>query len=165
MQQRVDDRARFPLLQVLMTATLIILVIAVWYALNETLRGGGKDIAWYPSETSCDLHRDACHAQLGEHGDLRLALEREIAPLEPVIIDVWLQNIEAERVVVMFDGRDMDMGINRFVLDDVGDGHFRGLGQFGVCSLEVMPWRIKVLVESAQGRLGSWFDIDVQRRS
>ncbi len=148
-----------------MAITLIIIAAALWYALNETLGDGGKDIAWYPGETSCDLHRDACHAQLGEHGDLRLALERDIAPLEPVIIDVRLQNIDAEGVLVAFEGRDMDMGLNRFVLEAVGDGHFRGLGQFGACSLEVMPWRIKVLVESGQGRMGSWFDIDISRRS
>lgn len=112
MHHRIDDRAYFPLRQVLMTVTLIIIAFAAWYVLNETLRSGGKDIAWYPAETSCDLHQDACHVQLGEHGDLRLALERKIAPLEPLIIDVQLQGI-------------------------------------------------KVLVENAQGRRGSWFDIEL----
>nr|WP_298376626.1 hypothetical protein [uncultured Halomonas sp.] len=167
MHHRIDDRVHFPLRQVLMIATLIIIAFATWYVLDETLRSSGKDIAWYPAKTSCDLHRSGCDVQLGEHGKLRLALERnKIVPLEPLAIDVRLQDIEAERVLVEFEGRGMDMGLNRFVLEAIGDGHFRGLGQFGVCTREVMPWRIRVLIEGAKGRrLGSWFDIEIQRRS
>ena len=57
----------------------------------------------------------------------------------------------------------MNMGLNRFVLDDLGGGHFHGLGRLGICSESAMPWRAQVLVETAHGRKGSWFDFEVQR--
>ncbi|SHF28919.1 hypothetical protein SAMN02745148_02240 [Modicisalibacter ilicicola DSM 19980] len=165
MQPRIGDSGTFPLRNLLTVITLAILLMAVWYLFAHYLRSGGKDIAWYPPETPCNLHRGACHAPLGEQARLHLALGSEIAPLEPLPIEVRLEGAEAERVVVLFEGRGMDMGLHRFVLDAVSADRFRGLGQFGVCSLKVMPWRIKVLVDTADGRKGSWFDIEVRRRS
>jgi hypothetical protein len=33
----------------------------------------------------------------------------------------------------------------------------------GVCTQEVMPWRARVILETPDGKLGSWFDFDVKR--
>lgn len=165
MQRQDDDSARSPLLNLLIIVTLVTIVVALWYLLDYYLRGSTQDTTWYPPRAPCDLHRGPCRADLGMHAELQLSLGDELRPLAPLDIDVRLAGVEAERVVVEFVGRDMHMGLNRFVLNDMGDGHFHGRGQLGACGEEVMAWRAQVLIETAEGRKGSWFDVEVQRRS
>lgn len=165
MQRQDDDNARSPLLNLLIIVTLVTVVVALGYLLDYYLRGSREDTTWYPPSMPCDLQRGTCHADLGLHASMRLALGNELVPLAPIDIDVHLEGIDAERVVVEFVGRNMNMGLNRFVLSEQGDGHFRGQGQLGVCAEDVMPWRAQILVETASGRKGSWFDFDMPRRS
>lgn len=165
MQRSDDDNARSPLFKLLIIVTLLTVVVALWYLLDYYLRGSSQDTTWYPPSTPCDLTQSACHADLGMRAELWLTLGEEPVPLDPLDIDVRVQGIEAERVVVDFIGRNMNMGINRFVLSDQGNGHFKGQGQLGVCSVDEMPWRAQVLIETADGRRGSWFDFEVKRRS
>ena len=160
-----DDSARSPLLKLLIIVTLATIVVALWYLVDYYLRSNTEDITWYPPQVPCDLHRSACQADLGLHADLRLSLGKELQPLQPLEIDVHLHGIEAEQVVVEFVGRNMDMGLNRYVLDDLGNGHFRGRGQFGNCNEDIIPWRAQVMIETANGRKGSWFDVDIRRRA
>ncbi|TDX28672.1 hypothetical protein DFO67_10951 [Modicisalibacter xianhensis] len=165
MSRQDDDNARSPLLNLLIIVTLATIVVALWYLVDYYVRGSTEDIIWYPPQVPCDLHRDACQADLGVHADMRLSLGSDLEPLEPLEIDVHLQGIEAKQVVVEFVGRNMNMGLNRYILDDMGNGHFRGLGQFGVCREDIMPWRAQVTIETADGRKGSWFDVDIRRRA
>lgn len=164
MHRQDDESAHSPLLNLLIIVTLVTIVVALGYLLDYYFRGSTEDITWYPPRGPCDLHRGACYADLGVHADIRLSLGEELRPLQPLDIDVHLEGVDAERVVIEFIGRNMNMGFNRYVLDNQGDGHFRGQGQLGICSEEVMPWRAQVLVETAEGRKGSWFDVDVKRR-
>lgn len=165
MQRPDDDNARSPLFKLLIIVTLLTVVVALWYLLDYYLRGSSQDTTWYPPSAPCDLATTTCHADLGIGAQLWLTLGEEPVPLEPLDIAVRLQGIEAERVIVEFIGRNMNMGINRFVLSDHGNGHFKGRGQLGICSEDVMPWRAQVLVETENARRGSWFDFEVQRRS
>ncbi|MEC9484091.1 MAG: hypothetical protein UMU75_12360 [Halomonas sp.] len=165
MHRQDDDNARSPLLKLLIIVTLATMVVALGYLLDYYLRGSREDITWYPPRMPCDLHLDACRADLGLHAALSLALEAPLQPRQPVDIDVRLEGIDAERVVVEFVGRNMNMGFNRFELQPMGNGHFHGQGRFAACREEIMPWRAQVLIETAQGRKGSWFDVDIRRRS
>ncbi len=74
-----------------------------------------------------------------------------------------MDGIQATQVDVDFIGRDMDMGINRFGLTPGSPGHFQGQGQVGICTQSVMPWRARVILDTAEGKVGSWFDFDVIR--
>jgi len=71
--------------------------------------------------------------------------------------------VAAEGVTVDFVGRDMDMGLHRYPLRRDADGHYRGEGQIPICTEAVMPWRARVIVETADGKLGSGFDFTVER--
>lgn len=157
--------ARPPLLRLLIIFTLLTLVVALWYLTRYSLRDDA-DVHWYPPDAQCDLHAAPCTASLGQDITLRLAVASEgpIRALERLPLEVNLAGISAESVRVDFVGRDMEMGLHRFPLEAIGDGVFRGEGQVAICTEAVMPWRAKVVVDTPQGRLGSWFDFDVTRR-
>ncbi|WP_163649641.1 hypothetical protein [Modicisalibacter sp. 'Wilcox'] len=161
-----DDNARSPFLNLLIIVTLVTMVVAVGYLAHYYLRGGSNDVVWYPPDGICRLHQGPCHAGLG--GDVRvtLSLGSAVVPLHPLPLDVHVDGLSPERVVVAFIGRNRNMGLRRYVLQDRGDGDFHGEGVLSVNSVDdesVTRWRAEVIVTTPEGRRGSWFDFDVHR--
>lgn len=158
--------ARLPLLPLLITVTLLTLAVALWYLTSYSLRDEDA-VRWMPPATAaCDPSVAPCTARLDGGAELSLAIRAEgaIRPLERLPLEVRVSGTEAEAVRIDFVGREMDMGLHRFPLEAEGDGVFRGTGQVSLCTEAVMPWRAKVVVDTPRGRLGSWFDFEVQRR-
>ncbi|MFY0992747.1 hypothetical protein [Halomonas sp. C05BenzN] len=158
--------SRSPLLRLLILATLVVIAVALWYLTSYSLRGGGE-VRWFAPQTPCDLHAGPCTATLDQGASLTLEarVPGRIQALEVLPLEVVLGGLEAESARVEFVGRDMDMGLHRFPLARDGEGIFRGEGQVSICTESIMPWRAKVVVETSRGRLGSWFDFDVERRT
>ncbi|MDR5899279.1 hypothetical protein QC823_09795 [Halomonas vilamensis] len=158
------NAARLPLLKGLILVTGLALAALSWYALTHWLRDEAN-ITWYPPTPGCDLHSAPCLATLGDKGQLRFAVDVDgrIEALEILPLNVTVDGVEANTVKVDFIGRDMDMGLHRFTLDATGNGHFYGQGQVSICTQAVMPWRARVIVDTPDGRIGSWFDFDVLR--
>ncbi|GAB2789381.1 hypothetical protein GCM10027040_14520 [Halomonas shantousis] len=159
-----DDKTRSPLLNLLILVTLATMVVALWYLADYYIHGSNQDITWYPPNGSCDLMHEACSAELGLHSRLTFGVDGELRPMAPIELSVRLEGIEAQDVFVEFIGRNMNMGLNRFHLEPQDGGVFHGVGQLGICTDNVMPWRAQVVVETSQGRKGSWFDFDLRRR-
>jgi len=158
------DNARFPVLKVLILVTGIALAAFSWYALSNWLRSDG-DVIWYPPTQECNLHQGACSTALGDKGRIALQVPTNgrIKALEPLPLSVKVEGVEAHAATVDFIGRGMDMGLNHFPLQPAGQGHFSGKGQVGICTQDVMPWRARVILDTPDGRIGSWFDFDVVR--
>ncbi|WP_447956691.1 hypothetical protein [Vreelandella sp. EE7] len=153
----------FPVLNVLMLVTAVALMACLVYGLNSWLRGG-DDITWFAPNPGCQLHDSACTAPLGD-GQLSFAVDVDgsIDALSVLPLEVKIEGIEASQVSVVFNGRDMDMGLHRFNLMATAPGHFNGQGQVGMCTQAVMPWRARVILTTPEGKIGSWFDFDVTR--
>ncbi|WP_129141023.1 hypothetical protein [Modicisalibacter coralii] len=164
MHHQDDDNARSPLLKLLIVITLLTMIVAVGYLISYYTRGGSEEVTWYPPDMPCDLHHGSCHAGLGGGGGLTLSLGGAIVPLETLPIDVRLDGIDARRVVVEFIGRNMNLGLNRYVLERRGAGHYHGRGLLSSGGEAITPWRVEVIVSTDEGRVGSWFDVDVHRR-
>lgn len=166
MKQTPDpaDGARFPVLRVLILVTGIALAAFSWYALSNWLRSD-DDVTWYPPTQECNLHQGACSTALGDNGrlSLQVPVSGRIQALEPLPLTVEVEGVNAQTATVDFIGRGMDMGLNHFPLQAAGQGHFSGQGQVGVCTQDIMPWRARVILDTPDGRIGSWFDFDVAR--
>ena len=143
--------AGFPALRVLILVTGIALAACAWYAFAHWLHRD-SDVTWFPPAASCNLHTAPCSATLGDIDAL------EVLPLE-----VEVDGVTATQVDVDFVGRDMDLGLHRFALSAGAPGHFQGQGQVGICTQTVMPWRARVILDTAEGKVGSWFDFGVIR--
>lgn len=148
----------------MMLATLLALAAALWYLVSHLVRGD-QGIAWYAAAAPCELHRSSCQAMLGGARRLSLAADAPngIRALELLPLTVTLEGVEATAVHVDFVGRDMDMGLHRFPLEAQDDGRYEGLAQVPICTEATMPWLANVVVETADGRLGSRFDFTVER--
>lgn len=166
MKQTPDptDGARFPVLRVLILVTGIALAAFSWYALSNWLRSD-DDVTWYPPTQECNLHQGACSTALGDKGRLvlQVPVSGRIQALEPLPLTVAVEGVNAQTATVDFIGRGMDMGLNHFPLQAAGQGQFSGQGQVGVCTQDIMPWRARVILDTPDGRIGSWFDFDVAR--
>lgn len=160
------SESRFPGLRLMMLATLLTLSVALWYLLSHLVRGD-SDVDWYLAALPCDLHQAGCSASLGEGRALTLSVAASdgIHALELLPLTVRVEGVEARAVSVDFVGRDMDMGLHRFPLSKQDNGRFEGIGQVPICTESVMPWQAQVVVETAEGRLGSRFDFTVERSS
>ncbi|MFI8748387.1 hypothetical protein ACIGG6_00060 [Vreelandella lionensis] len=158
------DVTGFPALKVFILVTGLALAACTWYVFANWLRAD-SDIVWFSPSGECNLHMTPCSTTLGDRGRLTLAIDADgrIEALEVLPLDVEVEGITPSQVTVDFVGRDMDMGLNRFALTTTAPGHFHGQGQVGVCTQEVMPWRARVILETPDGKLGSWFDFDVKR--
>jgi len=155
---------RPPLLRLLVLFTLGTVAVALWFLASHLLRDAGQ-VHWYPEAPGCELSAGPCLAELGNERRLALDLgvRGEIRALQRLPLEVALDGVDAERVVVDFVGRDMDMGLHRYPLTLGDDGRYHGEGQIPICTDAVMPWRARVIVETADGKLGSRFDFDVER--
>ncbi|WP_236645271.1 hypothetical protein [Aidingimonas lacisalsi] len=160
-----DEAPRSPLLNLLIVVTLVTVVVAAWYLVDYYLRGSSEHMTWYPPETPCDLHQGQCRAALGLHADMTLRIDGPIDTSRSLPLTVHLDGVDANAVTVEFVGRSMSMGANRVELEATDDGEFRGEGELGVCSETVMPWRAQVIVETDEGRKGSWFDFDITKEA
>ncbi|BBI65124.1 hypothetical protein HSBAA_64300 [Vreelandella sulfidaeris] len=111
------------------------------------------------------MHTSPCSATLGDKGrvTLHVQVNGRIDALEVLPLEVEVEGVKATQVDVDFVGRDMDLGLHRFALSASAPGHFQGQGQVGMCTQAVMPWRARVILETAEGKMGSWFDFDVIR--
>lgn len=152
---------RSPLLRLLIIATLATLGIALWYLLRYAFSDDG-DVHWVSPSVACDLSLGPCTTSLGDSRQLTFAIQTEgpIQPLEILPLAVSVEGGEVSAAVVSFEGVDMDMGLHRFPLTADG-GIFRGDGQIALCTEDVMDWRARVVVDTPEGRLGSWFDFQV----
>lgn len=166
-QSPASRGARRPRLRLLITVTVVTLLIALWYLLRYEL-GDHQETTWYPAAPGCDLHQGPCGVGLEENERLTLAIpvEGDIRPLESLPLEVRIDGVEAQNVRVVFEGVGMGMGEHRFHLDAVQGGEpgrFQGMGQLGICTRERMTWRARVSFDAPRGRLGSTFDLDVER--
>ena len=145
-------------------ATLLALVAALWYLVSHLVRSD-QGIVWYAAAAPCEFYRSPCRAVLGGGRHLSLAADAPegVRALDLLPLTVTLEGVEATAVHVDFVGRDMDMGLHRFPLEAQDNGRYEGVAQVPICTEATMPWLAQVVVETADGRLGSRFDFTVER--
>lgn len=155
---------RSPQLRLLVIATMITLGLALWYLLRYAL-DADNDVRWTPPAEACDILQGPCTAALGDGRQLIFSMYTDgpIHALELLPLRVELAGGKATGAVVRFEGLDMDMGLHRFPLIANGDV-FQGDSQVAMCTDDVMDWRARVIVDTPEGRVGSWFDFQVVRK-
>lgn len=146
----------FPLrLLFLSLAGLLLLAVLGWQARGWLAEQEGQlDLFAAPP---CDLTQGPCEARRGEQG-VRFSIEGPIDSQRPLPLRVEIAGMDADQVAVDFQGVEMFMGHNRFVLQPQTDGSYRGEGRLPVCTTGPMRWRARVLVTRNNTTTGSWFD-------
>ncbi len=109
----------------------------------------------------CDLHRQACHADIPGGGRIELSLTPRPIPLaKPFQVNVILSGITAHSLVIDFAGLAMNMGLNRKTLIAKGDGLFSVDAMLPVCITGRMTWLATVVVDTDKQRIAIPFMFD-----
>lgn len=131
---------------------LIALVVVVGYKLSPILLPKA-DVTVQP-EAGCDLNHQVCPASLPGGGRIELSSSVQPVPLvKPFQILLNISGLEASRVEVDFAGVDMNMGLNRPLLQDQGNGRYVAEVTLPVCITGQMDWQVTVLIESGRQRI------------
>ncbi len=130
---------------------LIALVIVVGYKLSpQLLPAVDRSLPL----SACDLQRSACDTALGDGAKLQVDVDTRPLPLvQPFTVNVQLTGLEAQAVEIDFSGVDMNMGLNRAVLQAQGGGRFSGRATLPVCVTGRMLWELQVIVQNGRERL------------
>jgi hypothetical protein len=103
-------------------------------------------------DPDCDLRAGACSSVLSDGARVSLSIEpRDLPVVKPLSLTVTVEGLQPQRVEVDFSGVDMNMGLNRAVLESRGEGLFHGKGMLPVCVSEAMEWEAKVLLHTRKG--------------
>lgn len=104
----------------------------------------------------CDLRSGPCATGLGDAGgELRFVIEpRDIPLMRPLVLRVEVGGIAPAGVEVEIRGLNMDMGLNRTVLQDDGEGVWTGETILPICSQRRMEWEAAVRLQA-----DSWLEI------
>lgn len=136
----------------------LVLVGAVSYKLSPLLLPKADVVAM--PDAACDLHRAPCAANLP--GGVRMSfslMPRPVQAAVPLVAEVALEGVKAERVAVDFAGVGMNMGFNRPRLAGDG-GRFAGEVILPVCISARMTWQATVLIETGDQRIAVPFRFD-----
>ena len=102
----------------------------------------------------CDLHRDACHADLPGGGRIELSIAPHPIPVvKPLTVTATISGMAADKVEIDFAGVTMNMGLNRPTLQVAGKGRYSGEATLPVCVSGRMGWRATLMVESGRQRI------------
>ena len=102
----------------------------------------------------CDLHTQACHADIPGGGRIELSLTPHPIPVvKPIQVSVSVKGITASKLEIDFAGVDMNMGLNRVTLVATGDGRHTANAMLPVCISGRMAWRATLMVETDKQRI------------
>ena len=98
----------------------------------------------------CDLRTGPCRVALAG-GSLTFAIVPQDIPLmQPLRLIVSTEGLGVRRAVVEVRGRDMNMGLNRSVLEPTADGRWEGETILPVCSQTRMEWEAAVRLDAGE---------------
>lgn len=109
----------------------------------------------------CDLHRQACHADVPGGGRIELSIAPQPIPVvKPMQVTVSTTGLAARQVDLDFAGVAMNMGFNRLTLAASGQHSYTGEATIPVCITGRMTWRATVMVETDRQRIAVPFLFD-----
>jgi len=156
-----DRPSRRTLLGLIAVLLIALLAVLLWRGQWIVAPDEGRVASVDPG---CDLHAEACYAELPDGGELRLAIRpRPIRMRERLELEVTVSGVEPERVQVDFQGVEMFMGYNRPELEPVNARVFQGEAVLPLCLTDEMTWEAQVLLDTAEGRTSAPFRFATQR--
>jgi hypothetical protein len=129
------------------------LALGVWlsasHGLRDRLLGQSPSTEQVIGPRDCNPAMRPCAVDLGD-GQLLLRFDRPPRPLKPFVVELQLLGEWSELpppVVLSFQMQGMEMGLNRFALEQMADRRWRGEVTLPVCSSGRRDWLVDVIIE------------------
>ncbi len=125
-------------------ALFILLIILVLVARNLTWESSGNKLTIVKiSLEDCKPQKQVCNVELSGL-NVRILFDKDVFYLKPFNVTVWTEgNVEVESVHIDFKMKNMNMGVNRFLLTEVGN--------------KKQSWQGKALLPICVTRRADWF--------
>ncbi len=145
----------------LVLALLSILALLIWQLprlAEHWLAEPAQDVEVLTA-APCDLNQSSCSASNG-----RVSVSFGLTPvpirsLQTLTADLRLDGLQADRIQLSLEGRDMYMGLNQIALTPGAlPGQWLGSTELAVCTTGRMIWRARLIIEGQGQRLTTWFD-------
>ena len=147
----VSMRRPFSLIDLAIILALAIIAV-VGYKYSPLLLAKA-DLTVEPA-AGCDLHTQACHADIPGGGRIELGLAPHPIPvMKPVQVSVSITGIDASKLEFDLAGVDMNMGFNRKTLVADGEGRYSTETILPVCVTGRMAWRATLVIETGRRRI------------
>lgn len=144
---------RTPFSVVDLSIVLALAIVAVIGYKYSTLVLPKADLTVEPA-SGCDLHTQACHADIPGGGRIELNLAPHPIPVvKPLQVRATLTGLAATKVDIDFAGVSMNMGFNRKTLETHQNNVYSGDTMLPVCITGRMAWRATLLVETDRQRI------------
>lgn len=154
-----------PKISLSLTVALVFVLGLLVFALPRWLQGQGESVnaavqTVIVDTASCDLNRQACTARWPDGETLTLSLAPRPVPLvktlhSEVTLSAGLAAaVKRTPLQLDFNGTEMDMGINRSLLEAPhagDDARFEGKGMLPICVTGSMRWQAEVQVPATTG--------------
>ncbi|MFZ4539441.1 hypothetical protein [Propionivibrio sp.] len=102
----------------------------------------------------CDLHKQACLAEIPGGGRIELSITPHPIPVvQPLQVSVTISGVVANKVEIDFAGVTMNMGYNRRALSADGNGRYASEAMLPVCITGRMLWRATLVLETGRQRI------------
>lgn len=144
---------RRPLPLVDLSIILALAIVAVVAYKYSQLLLPKADLTIAPT-ADCSLHKQTCHVDVPGGGRIELSITPHPIPVvQPLQVIATLSGVPAHTVEIDFASPIMEMGYNRRLLNDMGNGRYAGEAMIPVCVIGRMPWRATLLVETSRQRI------------
>ena len=101
-------------------------------------------------EAGCEIQAGRCRQPV-PGGSVRLAIDPpEIPIMQTLDLRVEVEGLEPRAVAVEIHGLNMDMGLNRTLLQPAGAGVWSGQTILPICTLRRMGWEAVVRLENGE---------------
>ena len=131
-----------------------------WSDFNSAKKNSAEIKTVENFKAECDLRRE-CRIESSE-GVIVLDIVPDNLPvMKPLEIALTLEGLEAERVSMQFQGRDMAMNLAPFQLFPQDSGHvYGGTGYISYCTIEKdMVWLAKLEIEAEESLITVIFEL------
>ena len=97
----------------------------------------------------CQISESSCEVFLDESKSLTIDISpKGMVPTKIMEIDVRLKGIDADKVIIDFEGIEIDHNLPSYNFDEVEDNHFNTKGFISLCTVRSMHWWANLVIFS-----------------
>jgi len=97
----------------------------------------------------CQISESSCSVSIDENRSLTIdILPRGMIPTKIMDINAHLKGFDVDKVLINFEGIEIDHNLPAYRFDEVSNGHFNTKGLITFCTLDSMHWWANLVIFS-----------------
>ncbi|ART62940.1 hypothetical protein [Kushneria marisflavi] len=146
-------------LNTLVVVTLITVTVAIAYLGYYYVGAGNRSqVTWFAPELGCRPLDERCFTALGRFGEMQTQWHYQNGQLS---VEMGLGGLSARQVTMQLEETGSRWRQAAVTLEAVSPGHYRGTFDMPLCRSDAHRARGSLVVSTARGLLGSWYDLSL----